>query len=403
MGVGICNLSSSFVVRLPMEDEADLIGWQMKHHLNKLSSRPCTFDELWQEFGQNKSLIYDDNQTCWSLDQMIMRIPASAIADRNNLIRLGNGKKGGVYKANILLKHGQSCIVAIKTDHCYDGIFRMLSSWLYPNFVTGARNNYGDNLQSCLATGAVRRPMGASFLAGEYTGALPFYAQTFVLKQKEHLSGLLPTWGVVVQDKDYDTSTRFLFSSYHASLYTRIVAVVMPLQPFAFTLDENHVHERDLVRDLTVFYRGMIEASKGLAFLHEMGLVHQDVKAKNLGVLKPSMSTFRNTTDTSVVLYDNSFLKRDTNFQCPENSLACNYCMEPPFFESGVRTQDLVKNSNSNVESDTIHLKAVIRNTALQNRNELDRARQAARILENVVSDNELIAALQNFVYEYTG
>jgi hypothetical protein len=334
-----------------------------QRHDSVTPTRPCLFEELWLQFGQPLKDV--NSESCWSLDQMILRIPVDTILDQDHLVHLGSGRKGGVFKGTITWRNATNnqivqCSVAIKTDQCYNGVLQMLVSKI--PFFARDRPRGGGTTTSCLAPHAVNQIGGESFLAGEYTGALPFYAHRFINKQTTPLQGLLPTWGVVVKNKERRLSLSL------SSLDRRVIGVVLPLQPFAYTLhDQDNLHQKPMLQNLTSFYQGMLEATKGLSFLHELGLIHQDVKAKNVGVLE-TLSTSSNATDSgTVVLYDNTFLRRDKDFSCPPHSRACQYCLEPAFFASPVRIQDLVNGSHSQVESDTLHLKAIVRNTVWLN------------------------------------
>jgi hypothetical protein len=52
----------------------------------------------------NENMKNNSTTCCWYLKDSILRVPVSSIVNRNSLIRLGGGRKGGVYKAMITLK-----------------------------------------------------------------------------------------------------------------------------------------------------------------------------------------------------------------------------------------------------------------------------------------------------------
>ena len=119
-----------------------------------------------------------------------MRIPIDAVVNRNSLEKLGHGYKGGVHKAIIQIANAERserhndgsyyCTAAVKSDHCHS-----LTSNVF----------FGRSERSCLQPWSFLWN-GASYLGGEYTGALVFQA---LLKSHhvEDYPGVVPTWAMI--------------------------------------------------------------------------------------------------------------------------------------------------------------------------------------------------------------
>ena len=66
----------------------------------------CSFDNLNQAFPtRNTQTQKQQTETCFSLAQNVIRIPADNIVNRHQLQKLGSGCKGAVYRAIIQLQH----------------------------------------------------------------------------------------------------------------------------------------------------------------------------------------------------------------------------------------------------------------------------------------------------------
>ena len=78
----------------------------------------CTYEELYNAFVPNASA--DSAGECWSLQDEFLRVPSSAIINRNDMPMLGKGSQGVVHQATIRLggPSDKVCNVAIKSDKC---------------------------------------------------------------------------------------------------------------------------------------------------------------------------------------------------------------------------------------------------------------------------------------------
>ena len=334
----------------------------------------CTFMQLYTAFGPS---LQDDTtsfSSCWSLEDRILRVPVSSVHDSKDAA-LGKGSSGGVYQATLQVpslstkdkNQGDAapmsfCTVAVKTDHCFDTneehslenknqARSCLSSKSTTTAVTALRN--GASLTPSAEQQDRNLKVYKSFLQGEYTGALPWYAQFLT---GEYQDGLIPTWGLIVDEEEEGGKT---------------MGVIMPLQPMAMSLQKymnTPTNKEEEPSDMTTkrtmeplrMARAMLPVVKGVAFLADMGLAHQDIHEKNIGLVKRPMAEKTGDDeedDYRAVLFDNSYLsvvprytkatqgdslEHKDHFVCSldgTNPSTCNYCPEPLHFPHPQREQ----------------------------------------------------------------
>lgn len=279
-------------------------------------AQPCSFEQL-QEWTLNDTTSTPADDTCWKLQDEILRVPTEAIVNRHNLPKLGNGCLGGVYKAVIELPVSrQLCSVALKTDNCFDG----LSNPWAPHKcdpVTGKCSCDRSQAKACImGTGFNYN----TFQGGEYMGALPWYAQ---METGNYQEGLLPTWAMVHTSPE-EPMKHWLPRSFTNSIPhpdPTAVGVLMPLRTFA-VLSSMSVSEKTW--DSVSLARLFLPAAKGLEFLTGMGLAFQDMVAKNVGIVINGEGQL-----SHAILYDNSYIGLQDDVACGERS--CEFCRESVF------------------------------------------------------------------------
>lgn len=256
----------------------------------------CTFAQLENAFGHKTK--FNHPQDCWSLKDEILRVPIQAIINRRHLEPLGHGFKGSVHKAVLQIDSNQFCTVAVKSDHCHTLHF------------------YGFSGTSCLQPYTFLWN-AASYVGGEYTGALPFYAH-----HQEAVEGLLPTWAVV-EDRDHPQKSRlprsWLAGAPHPD--PAIKGVVMPYVADFVPLSKWRPNQHLSVVDNEDPLHLLVRAAKGLEYLHHMGLVVQDILPKNIGV-----------HESTSFLYDNTYLSLEQPPIPKKGERETNFCIEPVFF-----------------------------------------------------------------------
>lgn len=235
----------------------------------------CTFNDLHETFARPTSKS-NGEENCWSLQEEILRIPYQSILNRNHMPRLGAGYKGGVHKARILLNGSRTCWAAVKSDHCH----------------TLMQNPFFDRTGVPCIADYTYLWNDASYLGGEYTGAMLHYA---AMRHNLTLSGFLPTYAVIVGTPLYSRLARSgLNGSPHVD--PSILGAVMPLQSFTPLADISTGHE--IHRNSTTFSRTMLPAAEAMAFSHDMGFVWQDIIDRNIGI---------RSSDHLAMLYDNTY------------------------------------------------------------------------------------------------
>ena len=286
-------------------------------HINE-NAPPCTYQQLYESYGaressdstsdssSSSSSDYSDHH-CWRLSKRILRIPEQALLNRNTLKPLGRGNKGGVSKGIIALydvqkKNGivlgrqqqqqqQQCSVAYKTDLINTNMCQ--ERWRHPF-------QWWGGTKSCIAAHLTPRQ---SSIYGEYLGSLPFYAasssyaKAAVIPEFDDtaaaaaaaMTGILPTWGLVVTASETSSLTTST-SSYgplrrhpkRATNQLDALGIIMPLQRRFQTLTSC---ADDLATSVARVARIMLPAARGLQYIHDLGLVHQDVAPRNIGVV----------------------------------------------------------------------------------------------------------------------
>ncbi|KAL7568807.1 hypothetical protein ACA910_007224 [Epithemia clementina (nom. ined.)] len=282
----------------------------------------CTFEQLQKSFTlpaketqNNKendtNRQQQGNSTCWSLKDRIFRVPVTAIMNRDFMTILGKGRKGTVYEVIIRLMKSQRddndrsgrnatstrlhplgedqsssasttryCVAALKTDQCFD----QETGRHIPCVHSGLRGPDGKIL--------VPRPKFN--LMGEYTGALAWYyaqQQQIMEANETYPKGLLPAWGLVVAPSNNSTMTTTTTEQEQpieddsSSSSSIPLGVLMPLQSMTITLDGYIERQGERTMQPRRVAKLMLSAAQGLAFLADMDLVHQDVRAKNIAIV----------------------------------------------------------------------------------------------------------------------
>jgi len=303
---------------------------------------PCTFEQLAGTFPR-KRVLRDDKEDdslekCWSLKEQILRVPATAIQNRENLTFLGNGHMGTVYKVILELSTStvmpkgsddlndrkQQCIAAVKTERCI---------WKTHHEDGNVTTERG----SCLDPRATKR--ATALMATEYTGALLYYA----MKQKKAMNetgvhdftkyGFLPTWGVM-----YDRESHIITSehdAYHAThTDPSILGVIMPYVPFT-PLSEDYM--KNLGLSTSELASMFLEVARHFVLRMDLGILHRDVQMNNFGLTADNGPAF---------LFDNSFaaVHYDSTTQaCGE---PCRFCFEDDFVRGLDITTSKVPNAD---------------------------------------------------------
>ena len=256
----------------------------------------CTFEMIHEAF-KVKDALRNASQGCWRAQDEILRIPPSAIMNREKMRFIGRGSKGVVHEAILKLNadNDKACACAIKTDKCQ-------------NHVTNER------FVSCIHPDAVQMAGTESFMQSEYIGAMVFAASR---KVDVDLNGLLSTWGVIVEESSKPHEIR---------------GAIMPILNFetlehiAKSSDSNYNQRKKLPDamsqvEVARWIKPVVEA---LSFVEELGLSFQDVKEKNIGVLQDS-------PEEHAFVFDNTFLSFLDGDSCKfDGSMraACNFCVE---------------------------------------------------------------------------
>jgi hypothetical protein len=279
----------------------------------------CSYNQLETSFSSLSLSANDEhanNENCWSLQEEVLRIPPSAIVNRNHLPKLGNGFKGGVHLAIFDLGGDKKswCKAALKTDHCH--------SLLHDN------NLFTDQTSlSCVSDNSFLWN-DASYLGGEYTGALVFRALQKRQRKMQAANGIIPTWAVV-----YDDSSKGLVSIRPRSWLqgaphpdNKLLGMVMPLVDFTPSNQLDRQRRRLLSGNLTSLANMLLPAAEALEFVNGLGLAFQDLLPSNVGI----------TDENHSVLYDNSYMALQKDVQCPwqQDHDVCAFCREPVFFKA---------------------------------------------------------------------
>lgn len=370
----------------------------------------CTFPELVKAFGdkdaQDKLLLDQPIQhhhdrsleahTCWSLEQLMLRVPAAAILNRDQLVKLGNGRKGVVHKVVVALTSPetemmQQCIAAVKSDCCYAPEY---------HFANPQNDKDGTAMcSSCISTGSNVLVRAKSFLRGEYTGALPWYAQ--VLSKHDPFPGLLPTWALIT-DETRPLRHRFvphklLGGSPHPD--ASVLGVLMPIRPFQ-SLDETAVPLPDNETDgVTSFARTFLPAAEGLQFVSEqLGLAFQDIAEKNIGIYNRN----NGKTEPTAFVYDNGYVGLDHGTWHDEGKLTLRskFCQERSFAIANRKKNWAGTGTSSSLDSDFFHFRLILASQwkqMLHAKNVLsEENRQVTQRIQSAPSIQQLVAVLKS-------
>lgn len=305
------------------------------------SAVPCTWEQLQSDFGVHVSSS-SSPQGCWSLADEILRVPVDRIVNRNQMVRLGGGTKGSVFKGIVELSDSTQCSVALKSDQCFHLTKGQPWKW----------NKDISKDEDCVSDGTLLRS-AVLLMGSEYAGALPFYQQ---LHLNVSVPGLLPTWGVAVDTRHpVKSPIPRLFLQGQKLKDTSIKAVIMPLVEFQSIKEPEALQQ--LTRNVTHFCRTMAPAAIGLDFVNtKLGLAFGDVKEKNMGIV-----TTTNGRQEAIV-YDNSFtavIRQPTQPVCVGDTCTDAFCPERALPDA-FRDKDLSPGMKDNIEADFLHFRDIL-------------------------------------------
>lgn len=323
---------------------------------HNVSYPKCTVEDLQNVFHPIKADRRSKNEeSCWSLQANVLKVPDTAIVNRDRLLKLGAGYKGGVHKALLRLNHKEMCFAALKTDHCH-------------NSKDQSQLKLTQTGVPCVASNAFRQN-DKTYLGGEYTGALVHYMSR---RLQTNVPGLLPTYAMVYKKKPL--RSRLEWSRLKGNPHTdaRVVGSIMPLQDFVPLpkLQSTVLLSWTTQRVSSV----MLPAARGLEFLHRLGLVHQDVIDRNIGIVD----------NERAILFDYTYLSTIGGCQ-----IGCDYCKE-----DALSTIEFDEHWLPNVtpqQSDALALADIIAN--------MTRIESFQNDLRQIKSSTELV----NVLLRYTG
>eukprot|EP00977_Amphora_coffeiformis_P007565 scaffold1663_cov171-Amphora_coffeaeformis.AAC.20 len=295
----------------------------------------CTYEQLEAAFGDTKSqlqspfnLELEPQDKCWNLADRILSIPQSAILNFDSLIPLGAGSKGGVFMVFLNLSDSQPpCKAVYKTDLVNTNLCAKV--WTHPVSMGWYRT------KSCLS--AHLNPWSTS-MRGELTGGVIF--QAFQQYAADHpqdpldTRGIMPAWAMVPFHYDHDDGNnnndgsdnnnkhKHRRNGLRRGDYPGVMGMIMPYKNFVAL--KPHV-----ARGLTATRLASLlhTAAQGLAYVHELGLAHQDLVAsdyKNVGLVKDE-----NNNLVHSILFDWGYTAVDDDYDKAEECAlgrACDFC-----------------------------------------------------------------------------
>jgi len=298
------------------------------------SLNSCTYEQLEAAFGSTKSQspfeLEQQDDKCWNLADRILSVPQRAILNFENLIPLGAGSKGGVFM--VFLNYSDSrppCRAVYKTDLVHTNLCAKV--WTHPLSMDWYRT------KSCLS--AHLNPWGTS-MPGELTGGVIFQAfQQYASDHPQDLldtRGIMPAWAMVPfhdnhhqesnnddieKTKDHNHQNHHLRGLRHGD-YPGVMGIIMPYKTFV-PLYSNVAEGMTAATLASLLHT----AAQGLAYVHELGLAHQDLVAsdyKNVGLVKDENDNLIHS-----ILYDWGYTAVDEDFdRARECTLgrACDFC-----------------------------------------------------------------------------
>jgi hypothetical protein len=422
---------------------------EISTNIDPNSVPPCTFDQISKFHTTTRSSSNSNNKSLdgeWKLQDEIVRVPASAIVNADNLQALGTCGLGSVYKAVIRIPASSEqihderssnsqynyynyCAAVLKTDICYQLSDAPFEIWKYIALTSKERTGQftcDENGENCVCTRKAAHSCLSttqygwnlfSFLGGEYTGALPWYAQ---LQTNEFQKGLLPTWAIVHAP---DRPLRQIFPLFLQRIVRKIakqdfnplpltdrtvVGILMPLikfKPFdSLTEEERNMSATDIARL-------MITASEGLAFLHRMGLAFQDIIHRNIGIVYPpkregahklnnetSSSSSSSSSHPYSIIFDNSLLALQHNFTCDaKNDTVCHFDRRENVFNIAKKKDNFLTIKNGALASDMRLFRNVIYKELIQHSTD-PKAKELYQAMKKGQTMDEIVQILHRFV-----
>ena len=314
--VEITTMTTTYPAQNSIDSESKI------HSYADLDAPICTFGHIAHSFARTSSTSSTDIDeqmqrpmtSCWHLESEIVEVPVTAIRNREDMPKLGQGLCGGVFMALVELDGEQQptdtdettarfCWAALKTDLCGKG---KGAWWRRFQARTG-------KAVPCVVSGTVYE--WVSFLHGEITGMLLPYSY-WRRNLELPTAGILPTLAVVsdpTRDTPFQNLVRWFFSwiPYQPHNPTH-VGVIMPLGKFKSLTDsgEDARNNRSAIGDM------MLPVAQALEAYHSLGLVHQDVNEKNVAI---------DETTGRGMLYDNSLMAQ--RIPCTSETM-CDYCLD---------------------------------------------------------------------------
>lgn len=308
-------------------------GFQWVDAQDSLES--CTYEQLQAAFDDDSNqlsrLPWEEratgeqeapSETCWKLTDRILSIPSSAILNFDDLIPLGAGCKGGVFMVFLNLSDSQPpCKAVYKTDLKNTNLCSQV--WTHPFSTSWYRT------KSCLS--AHLNPWGTS-MPGELTGGVIFQAFQEVTAdasppQDWDTRGIMPTWAMVPSHHHHhhDKNSHEHHGLLRRGDYPGVMGMIMPYKRFVPL--EPHVAQTLTASRLA----GLLHAAaQGLAYVHQLGLTHQDLVAsdyKNVGLVLDERQSDDNLSHS--IIFDWGYTAVDDDFdRASECTLgrACDFC-----------------------------------------------------------------------------
>ena len=308
----------------------------------KTNVPPCTYEQLYNAYHISTNANESNNKgqtehlsstACWKLRDEILRVDANSILDRDNMLRLGGGKMGVVYRATLdLPRMSGQCTVAIKSDVC----------------TTEASVNMSNESVSCLHRNAYFMS-NSSTMGAEDAAALVYHSARQAYARSKYrttlvpkvLEGIIPIWGIA------EDTSRLLPSRKPRHRLARTPLVSEPaVRGVVMPFSEGFVPVTSLSSSSMAKFaspgaasvaQALLPAARSLAFIEEMGGALGDVLMKNVGIaFEANKEKVPIASSAHVVLFDYSkftLIEGAWGRRCKRfPHRACNFCVNDTSF-----------------------------------------------------------------------